>query len=133
MAIIKQLETFSSKGLQIRRYDFDNFQRDRFSFLSYILCLVSVLGQVSLILVSWGKFPPQIPLFYSRPWGEEILAAPIFIWILPGIALISLGINHALSRMAKSELFLIKVLTSFSLLVSITTLYGTVKIISLLT
>src|SRR3990172_6215750 len=59
---------------------------DRFAFSILIFCILSILAQVSLILVSWGKLPPELPLFYSRPWGEAILASPLFLWILPTVA-----------------------------------------------
>ena len=36
-------------------------------------------GYVGLFLRD--KLPPQIPLFYSRPWGEEQLATPSYLVI----------------------------------------------------
>lgn len=99
----------------------------------FFLCLVMVLAQASLILSSWGKLPPQLPLFYSKPWGEAILAPPIALWILPGIALLGTAVNFALIfLLVTGESFLVRILLIFSLLVAVITLYGTVKIISLL-
>jgi hypothetical protein len=28
-----------------------------------------------------SHLPPQIPIFYSRPWGEEQLAEKYFLWL----------------------------------------------------
>jgi len=132
MALIKQLETFSYGRLSLKRGDFENFQKDRFSFSFYLLSFICILGQVSLILVSWSKLPPQVPLFYSRPWGEQMLARPVFLWILPVMALLAVGLNYFLTNFSKGDPFLKRVLVTFSFIISLTTLYTTVKIISLI-
>lgn len=43
-----------------------------------------LLPSASLILslFFWHSLPPEIPLFYSRPWGQEQLASP-FLLIIP--------------------------------------------------
>lgn len=132
MALIK-IDTISPARLNLRRADFENLQKDRVSFVIYIFSVVSILAQSSLILVSWGKLPPQVPLFYSMPWGEQILAAPLFLWILPSVAFFSLTVNYLLARIfAGEDIFLLRVLVICTFLVVLTTLYDTVKIISLL-
>lgn len=106
---------------------------DRFSFFIFIFSAASILFLSSLILVSWGKLPPEVPLFYSRPWGEPILAKPLFLWILPTISLGVLLVNFALNNLVRDEQkFLSKVLVVFALLVSILATYTGTKIISLL-
>lgn len=34
-------------------------------------------------LVRWSTLPPQLPLFYSRPWGEEQLGDFWMIFLIP--------------------------------------------------
>jgi hypothetical protein len=53
-----------------------------------------------VINIMRGKLPPQIPLFYSLPWGEEQLAPPanmiwvsILIWIIFGLGWIASKLN----------------------------------------
>lgn len=112
----------------------ERISRDRFSYIIFISCILAVLVQISLILVSWGKLPPQIPLFYSRPWGEVMLASPIFLWILPIASSAFFIINFLIVIiLKKEEMFLSRVLTSFSLICTLALLYDTAKIISLLT
>jgi hypothetical protein len=41
-----------------------------------------------------NQLPPQIPLFYSRPWGDLQLGEPWQILILPGMAVI-IGLSCA--------------------------------------
>lgn len=104
-------------------------------FLVVVICvsLVSILAQASLILVSWGKLPPQIPIFYSKPWGEAILAPPVFLWILPVLAILVCAINFTIAVFfAPENIFLLRVLFIFSLIVTLITLYDSTKIISLL-
>ncbi len=112
----------------------ERISKDRFSYFTFIFCLFAVLAQISLILVSWGKLPPQIPLFYSRPWGEAMLASPIFIWILPALSFVFFVINFSMVIMFGSEeVFLSRILTSFSLICCLAFLYVVAKIVSLLT
>jgi hypothetical protein len=47
---------------------------------------VAVVLGISLVL--WKEMPPQIPLFYSMPWGEEQLAAPIWLFLPLAISII---------------------------------------------
>lgn len=49
---------------------------------SFILIALSWLGLVFF----WHKLPPQIPILYSRPRGEEQLLDKPFIILLPGLA-----------------------------------------------
>lgn len=123
----------------IRRLDITgaaraSFEADRPSFIIFLICVLVFLFEVSLILVSWGKLPPQVPLFYSRPWGEAMLAPPAALFMLPAIVVVSVILNYALAIfLVADNKFLVRTLVIFSLLVSVTTLYSCVKIITLLT
>lgn len=113
--------------------ELSNLRRDKLAFFAYTFCLLSILAQVSLLLVSWGKLPPEVPLFYSRPWGEQILAAPVFLFFIPAVSLFALVMNSLFVNLVSGDdIFLRRVLLSFCVLVALTTLYSTVKIVSLL-
>ncbi len=110
-----------------------NLAADRLSFLILIFSILSILLQASLILVSWEKLPPQLPLFYSRAWGESILASKIFLWIFPLIATMFPLTNFLITLVwMREKQFLGRTLLIFSALIAFTTLYGCTKIISLL-
>lgn len=47
-----------------------------------------VIGAGSLAL-NWRNLPPQVPLLYSRPWGQDQLIHPVWLWLLPGASLLS--------------------------------------------
>lgn len=105
---------------------------DRFSFWAIGLCLVFIVSQLAIILALFGKLPPQVPLFYSKPWGEPILASPLFIWILPGLSILFAAVNFLAARLLTGETFLYRVLIIFSSICAFAAFYDTAKIVSLL-
>lgn len=54
-----------------------------------------LLIAIALGLLGWWvrRLPPQVPLFYSRPWGEAQLASPWWLFFLPGLGLGILLVN----------------------------------------
>ncbi|MBI2326896.1 hypothetical protein HYU92_01110 [Candidatus Curtissbacteria bacterium] len=110
-----------------------NFQKDKFVLLVFLAAVISIFLQAAIIVGSWSKLPPEIPLYYSRPWGENVLSPPVGLWLLPGIGLVCLIINFLIETFLISEnKFLSRILAIFCFLVALTTLYGTFKIVSLL-
>jgi len=47
-----------------------------------------------LIVLTWNRLPPQIPLYFGRPWGEDQLAPKPFIFLLPTISAVILLANR---------------------------------------
>ena len=71
-------------------------------YISLVLNFLNLL----LVLILQKNLPPQIPLFYSLPWGEEQLAPSIALLLLPlGIFLIAL-LNSFLIMASLSKYFL---------------------------
>lgn len=111
----------------------ESIKSDRLILLILFFSIFSVIAQVAMIFSSWGKLPPQLPLFYSRPWGEAILSSPMGLWILPAISLSVLILNFFITIfIIKEDKFLKLTLVIFCFLVSLTTLWGALKIILLL-
>jgi len=52
--------------------------------LAVMACTLAM--SLGILLVYARHFPPQVPLWYSRPWGEEQLTSPIWLLILPGLS-----------------------------------------------
>lgn len=120
------------RRLELRREAQSKLSSDKFFFWSFIACLFSILLEVVLILVSWHKLPPQLPLFYLHPWGDTRLASPVELWILPAISAGFTLINFALALTFSGESkFLPRVLVAASLVITIAACYDTFKIISL--
>lgn len=106
--------------------------RDKFSLSVLIFSIFSIFLQGTLILINWRKLPPELPLFYSQPWGEKMLARPLFFLILPVIVLVFLISNYWILLLQKENVFLRRIITAFTLLVSFFCTYSLIKIISLL-
>ncbi|KKR86022.1 MAG: hypothetical protein UU34_C0023G0002 [Candidatus Curtissbacteria bacterium GW2011_GWA1_41_11] len=107
---------------------------DKFLFFIFLFCMLSTLIQSLLILTSFVKLPPEIPLFYSKTWGGQMLAPKLYLWILPAITLSIYLLNMLISRflLFKNE-FLSRALFITSAVISTAALLDTSKIIFLLT
>ncbi len=84
-----------------------------------------------LTVIYWKSLPPEVPLLYSRPWGQDQLVSPYFLVIPP---IFSAGVGILLGWVAnKSEeekLLPIIILVS-SMVVQIITVLGLVRIVML--
>lgn len=129
--IFGKVKTQVTANLEIFKAEIET---DRFWRATIIISILSILAQSSLILVAWGKLPPQIPLFYSRPWGPNLLADPLYLWILPLTVLAITIINLAVGKLlARDNLFALRILAFFNFLSALATFLNNAKIISLLT
>ncbi|MGB9706610.1 MAG: hypothetical protein ACPLXP_00845 [Microgenomates group bacterium] len=67
------------------------------------IAVILLVGQILAILTSWRWLPPELPLFYSRPWGKEQLTTPFGLFILPALSLIVFFINLAFISFTPQE------------------------------
>lgn len=68
----------------------------------FVACLVLTLG---LLGIFWRSLPPSVPLWYERPWGQDQLAQPIFLIIIPLLLCVIFLITFLLKRLlAKHEM-----------------------------
>lgn len=90
----------------------------------------------SLIIIglNWQRLPPQIPLFYSRPWGEDQLAPKMAIFLFPTTSLGVFLTNHLLAKIfrKKQNFFIAETSLFFSLLISLLNLISLYQIINLI-
>lgn len=57
--------------------------RDKLVRLASIGVFVLTLVSIVLIIISWQRLPPLVPLWYSRAWGTDQLAESAYLFILP--------------------------------------------------
>jgi len=96
------------------------------------LAMVVWLVEVLLIIIVWTFLPPQVPLFYTRPWGEEQLVHPANLFILPGLGLLVFLINlFILSFVPKEEKLINQILISLILVFNFLSLITLIQIIRL--
>lgn len=83
-----------------------------------------------LVFVLKDLLPPQVPLYYGKPVGEDQLVPTLGLLIAPGVSLGIIIINIALSRIV-SDVFFKKALIMSSFFVSLLTAITILKIIFL--
>ena len=109
--------------------------KDRLIKASLYLGIFFLAVQLVAILIFWRKLPPQVPLLYSRPWGEKQLASPNFLFLLPLLCLVIVTINLLLAAWAsrKKERLASRLLAIFSAVFNFLCLVTVLKIITLVT
>jgi hypothetical protein len=96
------------------------------------LAFILSLAQLLLILSTWQLLPPQIPLYYSLPWGDSQLAQPIAIFILPASSLAVTMFNSLTGVLIFKNKTLIRlVLSASAMLFSFFALVTLIQIIRL--
>jgi hypothetical protein len=94
------------------------------------LGLTMVLLSVLSLIIKWQNLPPQVPLFYSKPWGNEQLATKTLLWFLPTLSVVIWLIDLLLIRtLLKNDEFLSRILAIFGVLSAILISFTLVKII----
>lgn len=63
--------------------NFNSLWQDKEAKASLRIALAILLFSLALLIFTWSKLPPQLPLFYSLPWGEEQLGQPILLLVPP--------------------------------------------------
>jgi hypothetical protein len=94
-----------------------------------------IIFSILLILAKWSELPPQVPLFYRRPWGEDQLAEKYFLFLLPFISLAVFLTNRIMGNQftAKGLDFFAQASSLISFTVSALCLISLWKIIFLIT
>jgi len=101
------------------------------------LARVAVIAQAvigaSALGLAWRLLPPKIPIWYSKPWGEERLASPFFLTIPILTAIVVYMVNRSMvARSAKDHPMFARVLSLTSLLISVISTIIVVRIITLI-
>ncbi len=70
-------------------------------WLIFSIGVLTVSG-IYLLLV-WKKIPPEVPWFYSLPWGENQLMPKMGLPIVLGVGALGLSLGSLLSTWAKKD------------------------------
>lgn len=76
---------------------------NRFSRKSYTYSILAVLIMLVLIGGFWVYMPSEVPLFFSKPWGETRLGSKALLLIIPGLSILVSGVNLILQKLLKIE------------------------------
>lgn len=105
---------------------FGVFWQEKVNSLFFRWNIVIILAQFALIFFKLNNLPPQLPLFYSKPWGESQLTSASTIFLLPILSLAVILVNHFLAALLHTQYrFFSRILIIISLV------YGLFSLISL--
>ena len=89
-----------SQDLPVRKHfkaSFSELWRGEIGGWAIRLSLILFVFLVFLIIVSAWRLPPEIPLLYSRPWGNAQLLPASFLFLVAGLVVLLVSLNGFLS------------------------------------
>lgn len=96
--------------------------------ISFLALGVSLL----VIMIFWQRLPPEVPMLYSRPYGEEQLVRVGKLLLLPGSALLINIFSFRVASVAlETEKLLAQILIWTGCLVSVMATATLIKIVLL--
>lgn len=67
------------------------FMGDQINKLVFRTIAVSIFLLLLVVFFFWSRLPPQLPLYYSLPWGIDQIGTPLeLIFVLSGAGLLFL-------------------------------------------
>jgi hypothetical protein len=71
--------------------------------LVVLLIALLLVGVEVYLLKTSPDLPPQVPLWYSKTWGEEQLSSPEWLWLIPTANFGFVVLNYSLSLLVKKR------------------------------
>lgn len=106
-----QVNKTKKSAMSFKSY-FTELWSDKVCGLSLKLTLVFAFLFLIILLFYYWRLPPEIPLTYSRPWGEEQLVKKTFLMVFLAMTLLIVTINNLLASFLYSrEQLLAQILT----------------------
>lgn len=96
-----------------------HFWQEKNNFTIFRWTLFFIAAQVVILFFKFNDLPPQIPFYFSLPWGESQLASSTAIIYLPIFSIIITLLNSFWAAMlVKTNSLFSKLLIVFSLIFS---------------
>ncbi|MEK7163724.1 MAG: hypothetical protein AAB768_01105 [Patescibacteria group bacterium] len=67
------------------------------------VAICALVTNVGVLLMFWRYLPPEVPLWYGRPWGQDMLTGKAGLWWIPVIIICFHAIGITLYRLLKSD------------------------------
>ncbi len=100
---------------------------NKFVLLLFLLCVILLIWRLP-------NLPSQVPLWYAKPWGNDQLAHPFWLAILPATILMFYVLNLFVSaKFCAKHLIFTQLLFATSLLVALLSFIALAKILFLIT
>ncbi|KKR78183.1 MAG: hypothetical protein UU23_C0002G0010 [Candidatus Curtissbacteria bacterium GW2011_GWA1_40_9] len=133
VAPLEQKSTNQAPKFEISHEVRTSLVSDKGILWAFIVSLFFIFSQIAVIGLYFRNLPPEIPIFYSKTWGENMLGQSIFIWILPAIAVSFVAFNFLVYFVFfRNNKFLARVLFVSNAVIGFTTFWGAMKIVTLL-
>jgi hypothetical protein len=71
------------------------------SLIFILLNLILISLSLGICVLTIVELPPQVPFFYSLPWGEKQLVSKVFLFALPLISFLFLLFNLSIQKIFK--------------------------------
>lgn len=102
---------------------------NKISFGYIWVAVAAIVVTLGLLVVYWRSLPPEVPLWYSRPWGQEQLASPYWLWLVPILILSVTGITTLGSRYIRHDILLLNLWTTGGIVVQLILALALVRIV----
>ncbi len=108
------------------------FWQNRVYSLFFRWNILLIIIQFVYLFWSYQNLPNQVPLYFSRPWGESWLVPVFMIFLLPSFSLIIILLNSTISLLIHQKWPLLsRLLLAFSLVFTILSTVALYQIINL--
>ena len=105
---------------------------DKLTLWNWRVVTMGVVVGVGLLAVYWKYLPPEVPLLYSRPWGEDQLVSPYFLWLIPLLDLVSgVGLGFVAHNLGGEDKVLPAIILVSSMIVQFILTLGLIRIVML--
>ncbi len=94
--------------------------------------ILFIFLELGLLVIKFNSLPPQVPLYFSLPWGDQRLTSVSSLFLLPSFSILILVLNNFISQILfTTSLLLSRLLVVFSLVFSFLSLISLFQIIIL--
>ncbi len=106
---------------------------NRIVMIDTVIVLFVYCLSLLLIILAFSKLPPLVPLWYSKPWGPDRLAHPLWLFLFPISSILWYCIDVLLSIFVTREyLVFSQLLLTSSVIVSMVSFFSVIKIIAIM-
>lgn len=121
-------------NIPLNKKELISLKEDSFVWFSFLISLSLIFLIFLLIFLNWRRLPPEVPLFFSRPWGEKQLTSSFNLWLMPLLSFTVLAFNLFLAvSFFQKEVLIRRILASATLMVALICFLTAYKIILLIT
>lgn len=100
------------------------------TFIRWIIFFI--LAQLIILFFTYSNLPPQVPLYYSLPWGEARLALVINLFLFPLFSVLIFIVNSMLAMFYAPKIKLLsQLLIIIAFIFNLFALIGLIDIIFL--